>query len=164
MFHAAAMPAQPAKGELPPPIAMPFHKKDNPLDILLVEDNVSDEILTRKAIDSTLIKCETHSLQKGDEVLPYLWRRRQGGTLKMPDAILLDLGLPGIDGFEVLAQLNRAPASIRAVPIVVLTGYKDFQYACGIYDLCFLAYLSKPCDPQVVRRMLNTLHYNNNNL
>ncbi len=142
------------------PAIYPAHLYYTPLNILLVEDNPGDTLLTRKAIETTRVAHDIHALQRGNDVLPYLWRTRKKGADQMPDLIMLDLGLPGVDGFEVLSELGRAPASIRAVPILILTGYQEFKYVCKNYDLYFLAYLAKPCDSAVLRDILHTIRYN----
>jgi two-component system, cell cycle response regulator DivK len=83
-------------------------------------------------------------------------------TLKsLPSLILLDIGLPGMDGLELCRQL-RTDARTRAVPILAVTGYGERHYP----DRARLAgadrVLIKPCDPEVLvgetRRLLDKTH------
>jgi len=131
---------------------------DAPLNILLVEDSVGDEILTRKAIDATHVEYNLKHIRTGTGVMPYLSQCYDLG-LKIPDLMLLDLGLPGIDGFMVLSQLELAPISIRVIPIIVLTGYKDFSDICRTYDLPLFAYLPKPCRAETMKEMLTAMKH-----
>jgi two-component system cell cycle response regulator DivK len=79
----------------------------------------------------------------------------------LPSLILLDIGLPGMDGLELCRRL-RADARTRGVPILAVTGYGDRHYP----DRARLAgvdhVLIKPCDPEVLvgeaRRLLAETH------
>jgi len=68
-----------------------------------------------------------------------------------PDLILLDLVLPGMDGFEVLAKLKASPAT-RDIPVVVITGYAGEQSARRAEALGAAAYLPKPMRAQELVR------------
>jgi len=68
-----------------------------------------------------------------------------------PDLILLDLVLPGIDGFEVLSKLKSSPAT-RNIPVVVITGYSGEQSARRAEGLGAAAYLAKPMRAQELVR------------
>jgi DNA-binding response OmpR family regulator len=70
-----------------------------------------------------------------------------------PDAVLLDVGLPGMDGYEVARHLRRHEATAGAL-LVALTGYgaesdRGEALAAGCDD-----HLVKPADPAEVRRVL----------
>ena len=62
-----------------------------------------------------------------------------------PDLILLDIGLPKIDGFEVLAEIKSDPA-LRRTPVIVVTGSENNLDIARIYDLHAVAYLVKPVE------------------
>ncbi len=134
-----------------PPPAM---AAEAPFSILLVEDVTSDALLLRLALDATHMPYDLHIINRGDEVLPWLAHERKKGDHALPGVILLDLGLPRMDGFEVLAELATAPLSIRAIPIVILTGYEHFEYVRKSYSLCVPAYVTKPCDAAKIREIL----------
>jgi CheY-like chemotaxis protein len=64
----------------------------------------------------------------------------------VPDCVLLDLGLPGLSGLEVAAELRGTPET-RGVPVVVLSGYpRDRMGARAVAAGC-LAYIEKPIEP-----------------
>ncbi len=60
-----------------------------------------------------------------------------------PDAVLLDIGLPGMDGYEVIRRL-RADAACGAIPIIAVTGYGDDQHKNRIREAGFDSHLVKP--------------------
>jgi CheY-like chemotaxis protein len=105
-------------------IAANQNKDVHPYEILLVEDSVADALLTKKALDHLGLGYRLTYLSKGSEVMPYLLSRKD----KKPDLMILDLGLPDISGFDIMDELAEMPASIRDVPIVIVTGYDDFGY------------------------------------
>jgi response regulator RpfG family c-di-GMP phosphodiesterase len=128
---------------------------DEPVNVLLVEDVTSDALLLRLALDASRLPYTMHTLRQGDSVLPWLIRAEAQHTL--PDVILLDLGLPNIDGFEILADLATASPALRAIPIVILTGFEDFEYVRSSYNLPVAAYLTKPCNKNKMRTILGQI-------
>jgi CheY-like chemotaxis protein len=73
-----------------------------------------------------------------------------------PDAVFLDLGMPGIDGYEVARQL-RAKFG-QAVPrIVAITGHGTDEYRALARGVGFDAYVTKPADLKVVESILAVL-------
>lgn len=77
------------------------------LDILLVEDNPGDARLTREAFAETDPETTLHVVRTGDEALDALADRDSDEPL--PDLVLLDLNLPGLDGCEVLGEIRSTP-------------------------------------------------------
>ena len=133
-----------------------------PLHILLVEDVASDALLTRLALDATDIPYTLRTLQKGTDVLPYLRGCLTQEPTALPDLIMLDFGLPCKDGFEILADLAETSSTIRAVPIVILTGHSDFEYVRNNFNLWIPAYINKPCCAEKIREvLLNILRIQN---
>lgn len=73
-----------------------------------------------------------------------------------PDAIVLDLGLPGIDGFEVCARL-RADAELATIPVVLLTGHDDDATREAADRAGCACYLVKPFSPLALIETLRGL-------
>jgi CheY-like chemotaxis protein len=132
--------------------ALSHYGLEKPLHILLVEDTMSDALLIRTALDDACLPYHLQRLRGGDEVLPWLALAR--GENALPDVILLDLGLPRMDGFELLSELAASGMALRAIPIVILTGYEDFEYVRKSYNLHVPAYLTKPCHSEKLRLAL----------
>lgn len=138
------------------------HNLTIPINVLLVEDSRSDAAYTRVMLDYTNIPYALKQIYKGQDVLPYLTRRRRFTDEGMPDLILLDLGLPQQDGFEVLSELASAKCCIRSIPVVIITGYENFAYLKNTHDLYIFDYIIKPCSADRLRRILsNIVRYKN---
>lgn len=115
--------------------------------LLLVEDNPSDEKLTRRAFAKSGVSFEVFVVRDGAEALEYLLGTERGSeTARLtPTLLLLDLKLPRVDGFEVLRRV-RADERTRLMPVVVLTASAEEQDVLRAYELGANAYLRKPVD------------------
>lgn len=70
-----------------------------------------------------------------------------------PDVVILDLGLPGMTGFEVCTQIRRDP-ELCATKVLALTGYGDESYRRRAEEAGFDRFLVKPLDPNVLYELL----------
>ncbi len=114
--------------------------------ILLVEDNRMDVELTLDAFNEAKLVNTVQVAGDGKEALDYLFGRDQYAdrkTYPMPNLVLLDLKLPGIDGFEVLKQIKSTPI-LKRLPVVILTSSKDEGDRALSYDRGANSYLVKP--------------------
>jgi len=73
-----------------------------------------------------------------------------------PDVILLDLGLPGWDGFEVARRLKADP-ELRSAQLVALTGYSGDETVEQARELGFTTHLTKPADLALLREVLSRM-------
>jgi len=116
------------------------------VSILLVEDNRMDVELTLDAFREARLMNTVHVASNGPAALDYLFGRGQftdREAYPLPDLILLDLKLPGIDGFEVLRQIKSAPI-LKRLPVVILTSSKEEGDRALSYDIGANSYLVKP--------------------
>lgn len=116
------------------------------VNILLVEDNRMDVELTLDAFREARLMNTVHVAPNGPAALDYLFGRGQftdREAYPLPDLILLDLKLPGIDGFEVLRQIKSAPI-LKRLPVVILTSSKEEGDRALSYDIGANSYLVKP--------------------
>jgi CheY-like chemotaxis protein len=114
--------------------------------ILLVEDNRMDVELTLDAFHEAKLLNTIHIASDGQEALDYLFGRGQyadRNAFPMPNLVLLDLKLPGIDGFEVLRQVKSTPI-LKRLPVVILTSSKEEGDRALSYDHGANSYLVKP--------------------
>ena len=118
---------------------------DGPVQILLVEDNAADALLTKEALNSSEPPLELTWVQDGVEAVNYLKREGQFATARRPDIILLDLNMPRKDGRQLLAELKADPA-LRRIPVVVLTTSVAEEDIAKAYDLQANCYMTKPID------------------
>jgi len=114
--------------------------------LLLVEDNRMDVELTLDAFREAKLLNNIHVATNGQEALDYLFGREQyadRSAFPLPSLVLLDLKLPGIDGFEVLRQIKSTPL-LKRLPVVILTSSKEEGDRALSYDHGANSYLVKP--------------------
>jgi len=117
----------------------------NPIEILLVEDNLADVRLTQEALKEEKLRNNLSVVNDGVEALAFLRREGRYTNAVRPDLILLDLNLPRKDGREVLAEIKNDP-DLRTIPVVVLTiseAEKDILISYNLHANC---YITKPLD------------------
>lgn len=115
------------------------------IDILLVEDDPGDELITREAFEHNKLKNRLHVAHDGEEGLDYLYKRGRFGEAARPDLILLDLNLPKYDGRQLLEKIKSDPDLAR-IPVVVLTTSSAEEDIVKSYKLHANAYVTKPVD------------------
>ena len=114
--------------------------------ILLVEDNRMDVELTLDAFKEARLLNTIYVSPNGQDAINYLFGRGKYAdriTYPMPNLVLLDLKLPGIDGFEVLRQVKSAPI-LKRLPVVILTSSKEEGDRALTYDIGANSYIVKP--------------------
>lgn len=118
------------------------------IEILLVEDNPSDEELTLHALEKYKLTNNIIVVRDGAEALEFIF-----GTGKYserdnnchPKVILLDLKLPKVDGLEVLRKVKADPKT-KHIPVVVLTSSTQESDIVESYKLGVNSYIVKPVD------------------
>jgi len=115
------------------------------VDVLLVEDDDGDVLMTREAFEHNKIRNKLHVVRDGEEALQFLRREGSYAEAPRPGLILLDLNLPRRDGRQVLAEL-KADEELRVIPVVVLTTSEAEEDIVRSYSLHANAYVSKPVD------------------
>lgn len=116
-----------------------------PIDVLLVEDDPGDELMTREAFEDNKIGNTLHVVRDGQEALDFLYRRGAHEGAPRPDLILLDLNLPKYDGRQVLEKI-KSDADLTDIPVVVLTTSAAEEDILRSYKLHANAYVTKPVD------------------
>lgn len=113
------------------------------VEILLVEDNPADVNIIRETFRECKITNNLSVLDNGERALDFLYRRGEYSAAPRPDLILLDIGLPGISGLEVLAEVKADP-DLRQIPVIVLTTSKAEEDIFRSYDLHANSFITKP--------------------
>ncbi|GLW07211.1 two-component system response regulator [Microtetraspora sp. NBRC 13810] len=116
-----------------------------PIEVLLVEDDPGDELITREAFEHNKIGNSLHVVRDGLEALDFLYRRDAYEDAPTPDLILLDLNLPKYDGRQVLERIKSDP-DLAYIPVVVLTTSAAEEDILRSYKLHANAYVTKPVD------------------
>ena len=117
-----------------------------PIEILLVEDNLTDAKRTKDALNKhgRVANRITH-VEDGVEAMAYLRREGKYQTAPRPDLILLDWRLPRKSGREVLAEIKQDPDLLR-IPVAILTGSDEEKDILAAYNLHANCYITKPVD------------------
>jgi CheY-like chemotaxis protein len=116
-----------------------------PIEVLLVEDDPGDVLITREAFDEHLLNNRLSVVNDGAEAIDYVRQRGPYADAPRPDLILLDLNLPRRDGHEVLAEI-KGDENLRQIPVVVLTTSQAEEDVLRSYQLHANAYVTKPVD------------------
>ncbi|MCS0634894.1 response regulator [Streptomyces sp. LP05-1] len=116
-----------------------------PIEVLLVEDDPGDELMTREAFEDNKIQNTLHVVRDGQEALDFLFRQGAHADAPRPDLILLDLNLPKYDGRQVLERI-KSSEELAMIPVVVLTTSSAEEDILRSYKLHANAYVTKPVD------------------
>jgi CheY-like chemotaxis protein len=111
--------------------------------ILLVEDNLDDVLITKRAMAKGQIRNKLYVTNDGEEALEFLKKQGKYLNAPTPTLILLDLKMPKLDGFGVLKAV-KSDEVLKSIPIIVLTSSerdKDIELA---YQLGANNYIMKP--------------------
>jgi CheY-like chemotaxis protein len=115
------------------------------VEVLLVEDDAGDELMTREAFEDNKIGNHLHVARDGEEALDFLYQRGDHTHAPKVDLVLLDLNLPKYDGRQVLEQIRSDP-ELTHTPVVVLTTSSSEEDVLRSYKLHANAYVTKPVD------------------
>ena len=115
------------------------------IDILLVEDNPGDVLLTEEALLEGDLDFKIHVVPDGEEALKFLRREDTYKDSPVPHIVLLDLNLPKLSGREVLMEVKK-DQSLKHIPVVVLSTSKAEEDISSSYDLHANCFVTKPVD------------------
>ena len=116
------------------------------LKILMVEDEEAHAELTKRAIRKAGYAGRVDVVSDGEAALDYLYNRghyRDKERYCMPNLVLLDIKLPGIDGIEVLKRIKEDP-DLKRIPVIMLTTSEREQDIVSSYNHYANSYLTKP--------------------
>lgn len=129
----------------------------DPIDILLVEDNPADVLLTREAFRHARVAVTVHSVPDGEKALAYLRREQSFAASPEPGMILLDLNMPRMNGWEVLEVVKNDP-TLQHIPVLVLTSSAAPCDILRAYRLHANSYLVKPADMTVFSEIMGNVY------
>jgi CheY-like chemotaxis protein len=115
------------------------------IQILLVDDDPGDVLITREAFAENKLRNQLNVVSDGESALAFLRREGEFASAPRPDLILLDLNLPRKPGHEVLAEV-KSDADLQRIPVVILTTSDAEEDILRSYDLHANAYVTKPVD------------------
>lgn len=113
------------------------------IHIVMAEDDPDDRMLTRRALKKSRLVNTLDTVGDGEELMDYLYQRGAYTDVGRPGLILLDLNMPRMDGREALQRI-KSDATLRRIPVIVLTTSEAEQDIIESYDLGVNAYVTKP--------------------
>lgn len=128
----------------------------DPIDILLVEDNEGDVLLSQIAFKDSEYDCQLHVASDGELAMDFLYQRNDFTDSPTPDIVLLDLNLPKKNGLSVLEDIKNDP-DLRRIPVVIMTSSQANTDIVSGYDLQASGYIIKPLSLQKFADMVEGL-------
>jgi CheY-like chemotaxis protein len=113
----------------------------SPKPVLLVEDDTIDAMTVKRAFRDLQVVCPLVHRLNGEDALSYLMEEGQ----EPPCVILLDLNMPKMNGIELL-RVIKADASLKRIPVVVLTTSNEERDIVESFRLSVAGYVIKPVD------------------
>ncbi len=115
--------------------------------ILVVDDNAVNRMVLKRALEA-----QGHQVVTADDGLEALERLRTQRERPF-DVVLLDLVMPGLDGYETLDRI-KSDETLRDLPVIVISAVDDLSTAERCIELGAVDYLPKPFNPAVLKARL----------
>ncbi len=134
-----------------------------PYTVLLVEDDLNDIFLVKRAFKLARINNPLQVVTDGEEAINYL--RGEGKfadreTYPLPKLIVMDIRMPRCSGFEVLEWVKGSGRPLRRIPVVIVSSSDDANDINRAYELGANAYMVKPVDFKEVEHLFQSItHY-----
>jgi CheY-like chemotaxis protein len=126
---------------------MSTDRKTAMVEILLVEDSPADADLMSDALKEGCLRPNIRVVDNGEDAIHFLHRQGEFESAPQPDLVLLDLFLPRMNGYEVLANIKQ-DALLRRIPIVIMTSTDSEDAIRTAYDLHANCCVTKPADQE----------------
>lgn len=117
----------------------------NEIQILLVEDNEGDILLTLEAFKELKIKNSVAVMKDGVEAIEFLKKKSESVDGTLPHMILLDINMPKLNGIEVLDFIKKNE-KLRKIPVLMLTTSSSDSDILACYDKSANCFITKPLD------------------
>ncbi len=127
-----------------------------PINILLIEDNEGDILLTKEALLEGDILKELQVVKDGWEALLYLEKKEKYTSSITPDLILLDINLPKMNGHEVLKKI-KSNSNINHIPVIILSTSSSNKDINQCYKNQVSCYITKPVDANDFSKVISSI-------
>jgi two-component system response regulator len=129
-----------------------------PWNVLLVEDNPGDVEMTERILQDSEFIVNINVAEDGEVALAHLRKEGEYASASQPDMIILDLGLPKIDGYQVLDAL-KADAALKDIPVMVLTSSTIDNNRLFVEGFLPDRYCRKPIDLPQFDKLVRELRF-----
>ena len=133
----------------------------NSIDILLIEDNLSDAELTIRELKKNHLANNLFHVKDGEEALDFIFATGKYSSRsidKPPKIVLLDIQMPKVNGIEVLQKI-KSDERTKATPVVILTSSKENPDIKKCYALGANSYIVKPVNFEGFAESIKTLGF-----
>jgi len=128
-----------------------------PIDIWLIDDDDGHALLVEESFHDAGLRNGFARARDGNEGWQWL-SEAEGGGRNSPGLILLDISMPGLDGFEVLERI-KSSQRLKHIPVIMLTSTDHPREVKRCYDLGANAYIIKPVDFEQLHEKIRTLGF-----
>ena len=131
------------------------------VEILLVEDNPVNAELSIRGLKKHNLANKLVWVKDGAEALDFIFATAAYSGRQVennPKMIMLDLGLPKVDGMDVLRRIKK-DARTQTIPVVVLTSSDDERDVTLCYQLGANSFISKPVDSEAFAKVVSELGF-----
>lgn len=128
------------------------------VEILLVDDNIGDVVLTKEALKGAEFPNRVSVVRDGCEAIEYLRRTGKFANATRPDFVLLDINMPRKNGCEVLEEV-RKDEDLRLLPIVILTSSEAEDDIRRAYELGANCFVTKPADLDEMVKVVQAINH-----
>lgn len=131
--------------------------RENPIDIWLIDDDDGHALLVEESFRDAGLRNGFTRARDGVEGWQWL-QEAEAGRRHGPGLVLLDIAMPGMDGFEVLENIKASPR-LKTIPVIMLTSTDHPREIQRSYALGASAYIIKPVDFERLHEKLRTLGF-----
>ena len=130
---------------------------ENPIEIWLIDDDDGHALLVEESFQDAGLRNGFTRARDGSEGWQWL-QEVEAGRRQRPGLILLDISMPGLDGFEILEGIKSSPF-LKAIPVIMLTSTDHPREIQRSYELGASAYIVKPVDFERLHDKVKTLGF-----
>ncbi|WP_034888173.1 response regulator [Gillisia sp. Hel_I_29] len=128
----------------------------SPINILLVEDNEGDILLTTEALTEGKIANKVDVVKDGYEAILYLENKGRYVDAATPDLILLDVNLPKLHGHEVLEKI-KSKEQLKHLPVIMLSTSSSSEDIMASYKNQVNCYITKPVEAEDFLKVISSI-------
>ena len=128
--------------------------------VLLVEDDLNDIFLVKRAFKMAQVKNPLQVVTDGQEAMLYLkgeGKYRDRETYPLPKLIVMDIKMPRRSGFEVLEWVKGGSGPLRRIPVIIVSSSDNPADINRAYELGANAYMVKPVDYRAVEHLFHSI-------